>query len=356
MPVHLLRDADIGVLSIVKRGANRKEFFLTKQEGANGTVHFESTAPLVKADDDWSVVYAVVAEPGHHENPGQGAAAPEIDDRWASEAEILKAAHRFMRNRPVITKMHESLEPYGELVENAVALADLTVGSQTIKKGSWYVAIEPNADGKKAIEKGEFTGVSIEGKAVRELVEKGKGSTRARPTVGSVADQTLLQRIAKKVGLTGEDLIEKSDRTFGEIVAQREFDEALPLAFDAFRDAVWGAFFPIDKESADPKTLISESCDEFKAWALEMLDTVPVEKTERAEALAKALGVTLDGSTPLTPTFREDDMLTADEKARIEKLETDVAAIKATADSTSEGVSQASGEGRGRLQGRGADG
>ncbi|HYQ12163.1 MAG TPA: XkdF-like putative serine protease domain-containing protein [Solirubrobacterales bacterium] len=322
MPVHLLRDADIKAISIVDKGANRKRFFLTKAEGDEAET-LTNTHRLVKAED-WSTVYCVVAEPGWAENPGQGASAPGIDDVWAGEDEIRKAAHRFMANGGLVTKLHESLDPFGQLVENAVALADFTVNGETITKGSWYIAITPTEDGKAAIEKGEFTGVSIEGTAVRELVEKGKGSTRAGRTVGSVAEQSLLKRVVDVLVKRGDlpaEVVEKSDRTFGEIVAQREFDEALPLAFDAFRDAVWGAFFPIDKDSADPKTLISESCDEFKAWALEMLDTVPVEKTEREEALAKAFGAAPDGSTPPTPTFGEDTMTDAETKERFEKLE-----------------------------------
>jgi hypothetical protein len=330
MPVNLIRDADIQRIAIVDKGANRKRFFLFKAEG-DREVEQLGSGRILKADD-WSAVYCVVAEPGWHESPGIGAEAPDIEDRWASEDEIRKAAHRFMKNGGLLNKMHESLDPYGDLVENAIALDDFEVGGQTIRKGSWYIAFEPNSEGRDQIEKGIFGGVSIEGVAIRELVEKRKGSTPGNRSVGSVAEETLLQKIAKKVGLTGADLMEKSDRTFGEIVAQREFDEALPLAFDAFRDAVWGAFFPVDKESADPKYLISESCDEFKAWALEMLDTAPIEKGEREEALAKAFGSAPDGSTPHTPTFGEDTM-TDETKERFEKLE------KAQAD-TAEAISK----------------
>jgi hypothetical protein len=464
MPVNLIRDADIRAISIVDKGANRKRFFLTKSDGEQAEV-LTDTRPLLKSED-WSVAYCVVAEPGWHEGPGIGAEEPHTLDRWADEDEIRKAAHRFMRNGGLVNKLHESLEPYGQLVENAVALDDFTVNGETIAKGSWYIAIAPSDEGRQAIDKGEFTGISIEGMARRELVEKasedddhaacdacllhpkkgtlkkgagkalpgldkkpgksnwvdeagglpdlidraarhlhsergrpisaaiatavnwakkgcatgtafgGKvkvskpaqarmcaavaeweakkksvgvkkakgerfetvagidaylakanGSTRGSRSVGSVAEETLLQRIAKKVGLSEEEIaVEKTHRTFGEIIARREFDEMLPEAFNAFREAVSNAFFPAPGEEADPIALITESCDEFKAWALDKLDTVPVEKAQRADAL----GVALDGSTPQMPTFdREDtDMgLTDKETARIEKLETAVEKI-----------------------------
>ena len=468
MPVNLLRDANIKAISIVGKGANRKRFFLTKADGEEAERLPARERIVAKAD--WSVAYCVVAEPGWHENPGQGADAPDIEDRWESEDEIRKAAHRFMRNGGLVNKLHESLEPYGHLVENAVALEDFTVNGETIRKGSWYIAIEPTSDGREAIDKGEFTGVSIEGTAVRELVEKAKrdeaadhaacdecllhpekgtllkkaagkalpgldkspkenwvdqagglpdlidraarhlhsergrsisaaiatavnwakkgcatgrafggkvkvskaaqarmckavaeweakkkaagvkkakgqrvetdevvetylaklaGSTSDPRSVGSVAQTRLLQRIAKAVGLTDEEVsdLEKANRTFGEIIAQREFDKALPEAFDAFRDAVWSAFFPAPGEDGhDPTALISESCDEFKSWALDMLDQVPVEKAERAEAL----GVDPDGSSAQIPTFESEDTdmgLTEQETKRIEKLESDLKTV-----------------------------
>lgn len=321
MPVNLIRDADIKAISIVGKGANRKRFFLFKAD-AEDSVEL-GHGRLLKAED-WSAVYCVVAEPGWHEDSGIG--GPDIDDRWADEDEIRKAAHRFMANGGLVNKLHESLEPYGQLVENAVALADFTVNGETIAKGSWYIAIQPTDDGKAAIEKGEFTGVSIEGMARREQVDK--GSTRPERTVGGVKDSPLLRKVAEAVGLSKEDVeaINKADRTFGELIAYREFDEILPEALDAFRDAVWYAFFPTDPDSADPIKLITESCDEFKAWALDKLENVPVEKSARAEAL----GVTLEGSTRDNPTVNsEDDMgLTADENKRIEKLETDTAEVK----------------------------
>lgn len=172
MPAHLLSEANIERISIVDKGANRRRWFLRKAEGEgdDAAVAIESRR-LVKAED-WSAVYCVVAEPDALEGPGIAAADQSIDDRWLSADEIRKAAHRFMKNGGAITRMHESLEPYGQLVENAVALADFTIDGELIKAGSWYIAIEPNADGKAAIEDGTFGGISIEGTATRTLVEK----------------------------------------------------------------------------------------------------------------------------------------------------------------------------------------
>lgn len=334
MSVNLVSNADVRCIAIVDKGANRKRFFLTKTEGEEVTP-LPSAERIVKASD-WSAVYCVVAEPDALENPGMGAEEPLTDDRWASEDEIRKAAHKFMANGGLVTKMHESLEPYGQLVENAVALADFEVDGETIRKGSWYIAIEPTDEGKEAIEKGEFTGVSIEGMAVRELVEKSTsaGSTSPDRTVKAVENETVpkgfLRKLAVAVGLSKEDIaeleeVEKANLTFGAIVTQREFEDALPEAFSAFRESVWRAFFPEQEESFDPVAHLSQSCDEFKDWCLSMLDKVPVAKAERAGALG--VEVTPDGSIEETRKKDGDMPLTDAENERITKLEAAVEAL-----------------------------
>lgn len=167
-PVHLLSGADIKAVALVGKGANRKQFFLRKEDGAE-LAQLNGGGRIVKADD-WSTVYCVVAEPDWHENAGQ-IGDSLIDDRWASADEIQKAAWGFMANGALINKMHSSMEPYGTVVENFIAPADFNVDGEQIRKGSWVIAIQPNDEGRAAIEAGEFTGVSIEGIANRELVK-----------------------------------------------------------------------------------------------------------------------------------------------------------------------------------------
>lgn len=173
MAVHLLSDVDVVAISIVEKGANRKKFYLRKSEAEEFTL--PSPHRLIKTDE-WSAVYCVVAEPGWRENPGQGADSPGTDDEWSSPDEIRRAAHKFMKNGALVNKMHETLEPYGTVVENFVAQADFNVGMEVIKSGSWVVGIEPSEEGRAKIEAGEFTGISIQGSGMRKLVEKAKGS------------------------------------------------------------------------------------------------------------------------------------------------------------------------------------
>lgn len=133
----------------------------------------------------------VVAEPGWVEDQGVGDRTGADDtDEWASADEILKAAHQFMRNGALINHMHHDLAPFGTVVENAVAQTDFTVGSELIKSGSWYIAIEPSPEGKVLIENDELGGVSVQGDALRTLIAKataGNDLTRKCPTCNKAA-------------------------------------------------------------------------------------------------------------------------------------------------------------------------
>ena len=197
MKRYRLRNVEVTHLSIVNKGANRKRFFLRKADGASEPTDVQTLPAeqrIVKTAD-WSSVFCVVAEPDAVESGGL--LAPDVEDVWDSPDEIRKAAHGFMKNGALITQMHESLEPYGQLVESAVALEDFHVEGATIKKGTWYVGIEPNSEGKRAIEAGDFTGVSLDGRGER---------LEADPILKEGSDERvgLLRRVAKALGLDAE--------------------------------------------------------------------------------------------------------------------------------------------------------
>lgn len=219
MAVNLLHDVDVLAISIVKNGANRKRFYLRKQH--DGEPNLTATDKiiahrLVKADD-WTTVYCVVAEPGNLENAGiADGAGTGIDDMWLNEDEIRKASHKFMANGGLVNRMHETLDPYGAIVENFIAQADFTVGDETIKKGSWVIGLHPTDEGRQRIEAGEFTGVSIQGTGLRTLMEKDasatQGDSKACPSCGGTvaADRKTCQNcshsFAKVLGPPGTDI------------------------------------------------------------------------------------------------------------------------------------------------------
>lgn len=177
---HALYDVDPYAITICKKGANRQRIFLKKEHKEADTLVLPAQHALLK-DGDWSVFYCVVAEPGAEEDPGMGdgAGTPTIDT-WRDEQEIRKAAHRFSKNKGYVNTMHGELEAQGcTVVENAVALSDIQIGEQTIKKGSWYLAIEPTAAVRAQVDAGEFTGVSMEGTGFRAELQKSEEDEKA---------------------------------------------------------------------------------------------------------------------------------------------------------------------------------
>jgi hypothetical protein len=174
-PTHQLFDVDPIAITICKKGANGQRIFLKKSSDDDELVTLPAQHTILKSGDDWRVFYCVVAEPGAEEDCGMGDdAGTGIVDVWKSEEEIAAAAHRLLKNKGYVNAMHDALAAEGcAIVENAVALSDIWVGDTSIKKGSWYVGIEPSPEFREQVDAGEITGVSLEGTGFREaLIQK----------------------------------------------------------------------------------------------------------------------------------------------------------------------------------------
>jgi hypothetical protein len=178
VPVNLLTDVDVVAISLVNKGANRKRIYLKKSD--EELFDLPGREGFLK-NSDWSVFYSVVAEPGWRESAGSASPGETIEDEWANEDQIRGAAYRFMNNGALVNKMHESLEPYGQLVENFIAQTDFEVDGETVKKGSWVVGIMPSEEGRVKIDNGDITGISIQGTGLRTLSKRaGPGGDIAR--------------------------------------------------------------------------------------------------------------------------------------------------------------------------------
>lgn len=272
-----LRDVDPVAITICKKGANRQRIFLRK--AAPGSDVFELPAgemPILKsAGADWTAFYCVVAEPGAEEDPGLTGDLDSIDF-WESEVEIRKAAHRLLKNGAYVNAQHDSdAEPDCAIVESAIALSDFTLdgvdGEEvTIKKDSWYVAIEPGDTFREAIEKGEIGAVSLEGTGLRVPIEK------------SVA-------------------------SFAERIAASNLRDSLWSAWDALQSVIYESLNDEDLSAADRRALIESSLGEFKDYLVGRLNDAG------AARLAKEIG-TVNPNDP-----EDDDMGLAEDFAALKK-------------------------------------
>lgn len=152
-----LKDIKPTFVSYVKKGANKKTFFFTKSdEGVEPT--FEKEIPLIFAKEDpKQLVYGVVYSPDEVDSQGD----------YATTEEIEKAAHSFLKDARNIDKQHDFVGGAGEVVESYISPAEFTLGDQTIKKGSWVMVTKATDEIWSEVIKGEITGYSMAGKAVR---------------------------------------------------------------------------------------------------------------------------------------------------------------------------------------------
>ena len=111
------------------------------------------------------ITYSVVYEPNRVDS----------QDDWATEEEIEKMAHNYLKNHLMTITPAADLNHEEELelekaipVESYIAPQDFTINEQTIAKGSWVLAMHiPDQEIWEQVEKGEITGYSLRGKGLR---------------------------------------------------------------------------------------------------------------------------------------------------------------------------------------------
>lgn len=161
MTVRKLKNATITHVSYVDKGANKKQFFLTKSVD-NPTIEKDVKILINKEEDEQRLVYGVVYEPN----------VPDAHNDMMEAPDIEKAAHRFLKDYRNIDKQHDFQGGYGEVVESYVAPQDFEVGGETITKGSWVLVTKADEETWDSIKKGEITGYSMAGTAEVEEVAK----------------------------------------------------------------------------------------------------------------------------------------------------------------------------------------
>lgn len=122
----------------------------------------EWVVPLWKADDAPDdgplTVYGVVLQPGIPDSQGDVLSAEEIE----------KAAHEYLVTSRKQDLQHNEQAAAADVVESYIAPADLIVAGRPVVKGAWVMASDIHDPAIKAgVRKGEITGYSIGGTAVR---------------------------------------------------------------------------------------------------------------------------------------------------------------------------------------------
>jgi rubrerythrin len=127
------------------------------EEEEDGKITKSFRVPIIKGDKDQQICYGIVSEPDTVDLQG---------DRL-SESEIRKACHKFMQKSQQINKEHEG-PAKADIIESYIAPVGFTCGGQTVRKGSWVMAVKIHDKSLwDAVKKGEITGFSIAGQGER---------------------------------------------------------------------------------------------------------------------------------------------------------------------------------------------
>lgn len=117
---------------------------------------------LLKVDStsEERMVYGIVLEPN-----GVDAQRDTI-----SPEEIRDAAHKFMQEYGNVGLQHQTfINGKARILESFIAPSDMLVGDQTVRKGTWLMAMRVlDDDIWKAVKSGLITGFSIGGSAIRK--------------------------------------------------------------------------------------------------------------------------------------------------------------------------------------------
>lgn len=118
---------------------------------------------IAKADVEKRLVYGVVLEPMTDVTDVGDAHGDRM-----TEEEIEKSAHGYMREHQNIKLQHQGGNVKATPVESYIAPCDMTIGEESIKKGSWVLVTKIEHDGLwKAIKKGLIGGYSPGGTGFR---------------------------------------------------------------------------------------------------------------------------------------------------------------------------------------------
>lgn len=122
----------------------------------------DTKVDLLKLFDEGEerLVYGVVLEPNGVDAQGD----------TISPEEIREAAHKFLQEYGNVGLQHQTfINGKARILESFIAPADMLIGDQTVRKGTWLMAMRVlDDDIWKAVKSGLITGFSIGGSAIRK--------------------------------------------------------------------------------------------------------------------------------------------------------------------------------------------
>lgn len=267
-----LSDVTITHVSYVRRGANKKQFFLAKSVCKQADAEFKVRF-LSKGDNtgEKRLLYGIVYEPDTEDTYGD----------FMTRDEIEKTAHEFLEHYRNIDTEHNLLAGAGVVVESYVAPVSLSIGDNVIKAGSWVLVTRASEDIWEAWKNGDITGYSMFGISREAKTSKGE------PTMKS-----WMNKVLETIGLS-KTFDEEMEKTF-DLMSKNPYFIMDIMQEDFFNNISW------DSASEEQLTALSASMKS----AAEYID-------KKISSIAKSADVPI--VEPETPVVDETTAMTEPE-------------------------------------------
>ena len=137
---------------VQRKMARLAERIEAEQQDRSNRIHVK----IASVDEEKRVVYGVVIEPE----------VEDADGNWATEDEILDAAHKFALNGMVLKHEHSEEIQDSLVVETYVTPVDMQIGDELVKSGTWILGTKVFSDERwDMVKSGKYTGYSFGGTA-----------------------------------------------------------------------------------------------------------------------------------------------------------------------------------------------
>lgn len=255
-----LQDVTITHVSYVKRGANKRQFLLSKSENKQEPdVEFDVRV-VRKEDEAQKLLYGIVYEPDVMDAHGDIMKAEEIE----------KTANEFLIHYRNIDTEHNLIAGAGQVVQSYIAPCDLTIGKSDVKAGSWILVTKATDEIWQDYLDGEITGYSMFGIA-RKTVAK---------TNEKINNVGWIQKALEKLGI-----VKSFEETLDEVIKDMSTDPFFIMSImeeDFWKNISWDS---TRKEDLDA---LSKSMREAANY-IDGLINAGIVKTETEEAVTETV-------------------------------------------------------------------
>ena len=120
-----------------KPGQKPELIDLTKVKAEDFEKSYKGSRRIIEKQDEKQIVYGVVIEPMTDVTPDGDAEGHKM-----TAEEIEKTAHQYLEKHRKIDLRHTFKKVKAIPVESYIAPIDMTINGETIKKGSWVLAVK----------------------------------------------------------------------------------------------------------------------------------------------------------------------------------------------------------------------